>query len=55
MHTSGCSWGGDRTTMRRYNNCGEPRYNAYIYKKDEEISNIYSSDWFQLIFDVVVD
>ncbi len=37
------SRGGGCTTMRRYNNCGEPGYNACIYKKNEEMSNVYSS------------
>ena len=44
MYTSGRSRGGGRITMRRYNNCNEPRYNTYTYKKDEEMSNIYNSD-----------
>ncbi len=55
MRTSGCSQGGGRTTMRHCGNYGEPGYNTRIYKKDEETSNVYSSDWFQLIFDVVMD
>ncbi len=33
-----------RMTMRCYGNCSEPKYNACIYKKDEEMSNIYNSD-----------
>ncbi len=53
--TNGCNWGGGYTTIRYCDNCGEPRYNIYICKKDEEISNIYSSNWFELIFGVVVD
>ncbi len=44
IHASDCSRGGGRTTMRRYGNCGEPRYNTRIYKKNKEMSNIYSSD-----------
>ena len=32
------------TTIQRYSNCGESRHNAYIYKKDEEMFNIYSSN-----------
>ncbi len=44
-----------RTMLRRCGNCNKPRYNARIYKKDEEMSNVYSSGWFQLIFGVVVD
>ena len=47
--------GGGCMIMQRYGNCGEPRHNVRIYKKDEEIFNVYSFDWFQLIFDVVVD
>jgi len=44
MYMSGRSRGGGRTTMRRYNNCGEPGYNTCICKKDEEMSNVYSSE-----------
>ena len=44
MHTNGCNRGEGRTTMRRYSNCNELGYNMRICKKDEEISNIYSSD-----------
>ncbi len=29
--------------IRRYSNCGEPGYNTRIYKKDEEMSNVYNS------------
>ncbi len=36
--------GGGRTTMRRYSNCNEFRYNVRICKKNEEMFNIYSSD-----------
>ncbi len=50
-----CSWNGDCTTIRRCNNCNESGYNIHTYKKDEEMSNVYSSNWFQLIFGVVVD
>jgi len=32
-----------RTMLRRCGNCNKPRYNARIYKKDEEMSNVYSS------------
>ena len=35
---------GGRTTIRRYGNCNEPGHNMRIYKKDEEMSNIYNSD-----------
>ena len=42
--TSGCSRGGGRTTMRCYDNCSEFKYNMRICKKDEEMSNVYSSD-----------
>ncbi len=55
IYMNSCSRNRGHMTIRRYSNCGEPGYNTYICKKDEEISNIYSSDWFQLIFDVVVD
>ncbi len=44
MRTSGRSRGGDRTTIRYYGNCNEPRYNIRICKKDKEMSNIYRSD-----------
>ena len=55
MYMNSCSRSGGCTIIRRCSNCGEPRYNACIYKKDEEMSNVYSSDWFQLISGVVVD
>ncbi len=55
MHTSSCNRGGSCTTIQRYSNYNEPRYNAHICKKNEEMSNIYSSNWFQLILDVVVN
>ena len=32
------------TTVRRYSNYGEPKHNARTYKKDKEMSNIYSSN-----------
>ncbi len=44
IHARGCSRGGGRITMRHYGNCGKPGYNTHICKKDEEMSNIYSSD-----------
>ncbi len=44
MCTSDRNQGGGHTTVRRYGKCSEPRYNARIYKKDEEMSNVYSSD-----------
>ncbi len=44
IYTSGYSRGGGRITIRRCGNCSELRYNARICKKDEEISNVYSSD-----------
>ncbi len=44
IYTSDRGRGGGRTTMRRYSNCNEPKYNTCIYKKDEEMSNVYSSD-----------
>ena len=34
----------DRTTIQRCGNYSEPGYNVRIYKKNEEMSNIYSSD-----------
>ena len=55
MYANGYNRGGGHTTIRYCGNCNEPRYNIYIYKKDEEMFNIYSSDWFQLIFGVVMD
>ena len=44
IRTNGRGRGGGRTTIRRCGNCSEPGYNTYICKKDEEMSNIYSSD-----------
>ena len=44
IYTSNRNRDRDRTTIRRYSNCSEFRYNTYICKKDEEISNIYNSD-----------
>ena len=44
MRMNGRSRGGGRTTMRRCSNYSKPRHNVYIYKKDEEISNVYSSE-----------
>ena len=44
MHINSCGRGGGRTTMRCYGNCSEPGYNMRIYKKNEEMSNVYSSD-----------
>ncbi len=55
MYTSNYSRGGGCPIIRRYSNCGELGYNACICKKDKEISNVYSFDWFQLIFNVVMD
>ncbi len=55
IYINGYSRGGGCTTIRRCSNCSESGYNAYICKKDEEISNIYSFKWFQLIIGVVVD
>ncbi len=31
-------------TMRCCNNCGESGHNTRIYKKDEEMSNVYNSE-----------
>ncbi len=44
MRTNGRNQSGGRTIVRRCGNCSELGYNTYIYKKDEEISNVYSSD-----------
>ncbi len=44
MRTNGYSQGKGCTIMRCCNNYGEPGYNACIYKKDKEMSNIYSSN-----------
>jgi len=44
MRTSGRGQDSGRTTMRRCGNCGEPGYNTRIYKKNEEMSNEYSSN-----------
>ncbi len=44
MHTSGRSQGGGRTTIRRYDNCGETGHNTRICKKDKEIFNVYNSE-----------
>src|SRR6266699_6832385 len=44
MRTSGRNRSGGRTIMRRCGNCSEPGHNARICKKDEEMSNVYSSD-----------
>ncbi len=41
--------------MRYYNNRNKPGYNVHIYGNDEEMTNVYSCNWFQLIFDIVVD
>ncbi len=44
MHMNGRGRDGGRTTMRRCGNCSEFGYNMCICKKDEEMSNVYSSD-----------
>jgi len=44
MYMIGRSQGGGRTTVRRYGNYGKPGHNTRIYKKNEEMSNVYSSD-----------
>ncbi len=41
---NGRSQDGGRIIVQRYGNCGEPGYNACIYKKDEKMSNVYSSN-----------
>ncbi len=43
MCMSGRNRGKGCMTMRCCDNCGEPGYNVRICKKDEEISNVYSS------------
>jgi len=55
MCTSGCSQDRGCTTVRRCGNYSEPGHNTRICKKDKEMSNVYSSDWFQLISSIVVD
>ncbi len=45
----------DRTTMQHYSDRNKPGYNIYIYRNDEEITNVYSCNLFQLIFGIVVD
>jgi len=42
-------------TIRHYNDYRKPGNNMYIYRNDEDMTNIYDSDWFQLIFNGVVD
>ena len=44
MCTNGRGQDGGRTIVRCCGNCGEPRYNMRICKKDEKMSNVYSSD-----------
>ncbi len=44
MRTNGRGQGGGCTIMRRYGNYSEPGYNVRIYKKDEEMFNVYSSE-----------
>ncbi len=44
MYTNGRSQNKGHTTIQHYSNCNEPRYNTRICKKNEEMSNIYSSD-----------
>ena len=44
IRTNGRSRGESRMTMQRCGNYSELGYNACIYKKDEEMFNIYSSD-----------
>ena len=44
IYTNGRNRGGGRITMRRCGNYSELGYNIYIYKKDKEMSNVYSSD-----------
>ncbi len=44
IYTSGRSRDKGRTIIRRCGNCSEPRHNIRTYKKDKEMSNVYSSD-----------
>jgi len=44
IYMSGCSRGGGCMTMWSCGNCNEPGYNARTCKKDEEMSNVYSSE-----------
>ena len=37
MYISNCGRGRGCTIIRRCGNCGEPRYNVRIYKKNEEL------------------
>ncbi len=55
IYINSCSRSGGCTTIRRCNNCNEPGYNINIYKKDEEMFNVYSSNWFQLISGIIID
>ena len=43
IYTNSCNRGKGCTIIQRYNNCNEPGYNTYTCKKNEEMSNIYSS------------
>ncbi len=43
MRINSCNRSRGYMTIRRCGNCGEPGHNARIYKKDEEMSNVYSS------------
>ena len=43
IYTNSRSRGRGCTTMRCCGNYSEPRYNVRICKKDEEMSNVYSS------------
>ncbi len=45
----------DRTTMQHYSDRNKPGYNVYICRNDEEMTNVYSCNLFQLIFGVMVD
>ncbi len=44
IRTNGRGQDEGRTTMQRCGNCSEPGYNVRICKKDEEMSNVYSSE-----------
>ncbi len=44
MRINGRGRGGGRIIIRRCNNYSEPGYNIRIYKKNEEMFNVYSFD-----------
>ena len=44
MYMNSHNQNGGCTIIRRYSNYSKPRHNARICKKDEEMSNVYSSE-----------